>query len=77
MPWATTGCSCRLAFESRSLLLAVPGADPVFDPLMWNSPAAIERRHGFLNAGDLPLVQVEVTVYLARGPLHFFTQRSF
>ena len=34
---------------------------------MWNSLAAIERSHGFLNAGDLPLVQVEVLVYRLSG----------
>ena len=36
--------------------------------------AAIERSHGFLNAGDL---QIEVLVYLARRPLHLFTPPSF
>ena len=66
----------RLAFRSRLLFFAVPGAAPLFDPLMWNPLAAIERSHSFLNAGDLQLVQVEVLVCLARGLLNF-TPPSF
>ena len=34
---------------------------------MGNPLAAIERSHGFLNAGDLPLVQVQVLVYRLSG----------
>ena len=67
LPVVTTGYSCRRALRRRPLLLAAPGADPLFDLLMRNPLAAIERSHGFLNAGDLPLVQVEVFVYRLSG----------
>ena len=58
---------------SRSFLLF---QEPT-DLLMRKPLVAIERSHGFLNAGDLPLVQVEVLLYLARGPFHLFTLPSF
>ena len=61
----TTGYSCRRAFRSRSLLLAVPGPDPLFDPLM-EPFAAIERSHDW-NAGGLPLVHVQVLIYRLSG----------
>jgi len=41
---------------------AAPGCDPIFDLLMHNSFAAIERSDRFLNAGNLPLIDVEVFV---------------
>ena len=34
---------------------------------MWNPLAAIERSHGSLNDGDLPLVQVQVLIYRLSG----------
>ena len=44
-----------------------PRADPLFDALVCNPLAAIKRNHGLLNAGDLPLVQVQVFVYRLGG----------
>ena len=43
-------------------LFAVPGVDPVLDLRVGNPLAAIKRRKRFFNAGNLPLVQVEVFV---------------
>jgi hypothetical protein len=34
---------------------------------MWNPLASIERSYGCLNAGDLPLVQVQVLIYGLSG----------
>ena len=75
LPQATIGCSCRQAFRSRSLLFATLGADPLFDPLMWNPLAAIERSHGSLNAGHLPLVQLQVLVYRLSSEERFGSTR--
>ena len=48
---SSSDCLCCRAFRSRSLLLAVPGADPLSDLRMWNPLATIERSHGSLNVG--------------------------
>src|SRR5438552_3363065 len=46
----------------RPLAAAAPGCDPILDPLVGDRFAAIEGRDRPLDAGNLPLVDVEVLV---------------
>jgi hypothetical protein len=48
--------------RSRPLALVAPGINPVLDLLVRNAIATIERRHGSLDAGDLPFVHVEILI---------------
>ena len=47
-------------FEDSPFALTAPGLDPVLDLFMRNALAAVERGHGSLDAGDLPLVHLEI-----------------
>src|SRR5258708_28703124 len=47
-------------FGNRLLSIAAPGCDPILDLLVRNSFAAIERGDRLLDAGNLPLIDVEV-----------------
>ena len=44
----------------RTLFAGLPGNDPFADALVRDAFAAIERGEGFGDAGDLPLVDVEI-----------------
>src|SRR5208282_4985835 len=61
-PQATRSASCSGAFRCSALVLAAPRRDPFLDLLVGNPLAAVERRDRLLDAGDLPLVDIEILV---------------